>query len=140
MRAPAVFVCDLFDYVHPCRQDEMKALQRLNTAYFLTGYLGFVTTWVLSLISMILSRPSLGAAADRTKAVLQLLSPHYCFAQGLYDISNTAQGSGECGGCGGAVSRVWWCLRADCRTGACHSSASDVQSVVVHWSCSLPGR
>jgi hypothetical protein len=24
----------------------MKALQRLNTLYFLTGYLGFVTMWV----------------------------------------------------------------------------------------------
>jgi hypothetical protein len=24
----------------------MVALQRLNTAYFLTGYLGFVVTWV----------------------------------------------------------------------------------------------
>jgi len=98
----------------------MKALQRLNTAYFLTGYLGFVTTWVLSLIAMILSRPSLGAAADRTKAVLQLLSPHYCFAQGLYDISNTAQGSGERGGVGGPVSRIWWCLWAERSTGACH--------------------
>lgn len=76
-------------------QDEMKALQRLNTVYFLTGYLGFLTTWILSLIAMILGRAALGTAADRTKAVLRLISPHYCFAQGLYDISNTAQGSGE---------------------------------------------
>lgn len=72
----------------------MKALQRLNTVYFLTGYLGFLTTWILGLIATIMGKPSLGAAADRTKAVLRLLSPHYCFAQGLYDISNTAPGSG----------------------------------------------
>lgn len=74
----------------------MKALQRLNTIYFLTGYLGFLTTWILSLIATILGKPTLGAAAGRTKAVLRLLSPHYCFAQGLYDISNTAPGSGVC--------------------------------------------
>lgn len=80
---------------HCCHtQDEMKALQRLNTVYFLTGYLGFLTTWILSLIATILGRPALGTAADRTKAVLRVLSPHYCFAQGLYDISNTAPGSG----------------------------------------------
>jgi hypothetical protein len=24
----------------------MRALQRLNSAYFLTGYLGFLATWV----------------------------------------------------------------------------------------------
>lgn len=74
----------------------MKALQRLNTAYFLTGYLGFLTTWVLGLIARIMGRPGLATAAARAKGLLRLLSPHYCFAQGLYDISNTAPGSGEC--------------------------------------------
>jgi hypothetical protein len=73
----------------------MKALQRLNTVYFLTGYLGFLTTWILSLIATIMGRPALATAANRTKAVLRVLSPHYCFAQGLYDISNTAPGSGR---------------------------------------------
>lgn len=73
-------------------QDEMKALQRLNTAYFLTGYLGFTTTWVLSLIARIMAKPSLAAATDHMKMVLRVISPHYCFAQGLYDITSTYQG------------------------------------------------
>lgn len=86
----------------------MKALQRLNTVYFLTGYLGFLTTWILGLIATILARPALGAAADRTKAVLRLVSPHYCFAQGLYDITNTAPGSGVGGWVGGGRRLVAW--------------------------------
>ena len=31
-------------------QDEMKALQRLNTLFFLVGYLGFVAVWITDLI------------------------------------------------------------------------------------------
>lgn len=42
----------------PCRnlysQDEMKALQRLNTAYFLIGYLGFLATWIMDLIDAVI--------------------------------------------------------------------------------------
>lgn len=73
----------------------MKALQRLNTAYFMVGYLGFTTTWVLSLIARVLDKPELGTAADRMKALLRLLSPQYTFGQGLYDITNTYHGTGE---------------------------------------------
>lgn len=73
----------------------MKALQRLNTAYFLVGYLGFTTTWVLSLIARVMAKPALSAATAQVKGVLRVLSPHYCFAQGLYDITNTYPGAGE---------------------------------------------
>jgi hypothetical protein len=31
-------------------QDEMKALQRLNQLFFVTGYLGFLTTWIFDLL------------------------------------------------------------------------------------------
>lgn len=72
----------------------MKALQRLNTAYFLTGYLGFTTTWLLSLIARIMGKDSLAHATTQVKAALRTLSPHYCFAQGLYDITNTYNGGG----------------------------------------------
>jgi hypothetical protein len=71
----------------------MRALQRLNTAYFLTGYLGFLTTWVLGLVATILGRPALARATGRAKALLRALSPHYAFAQGLYDITATAPGA-----------------------------------------------
>eukprot|EP00878_Enallax_costatus_P019215 GHUV01020268.1.p1 GENE.GHUV01020268.1~~GHUV01020268.1.p1 ORF type:complete len:1409 (+),score=442.81 GHUV01020268.1:441-4229(+) len=75
-------------------KDEMKALQRLNTAYFLIGYLGFTATWVLSLIAKIMGKQTLAVVTGHVKAVLRVVSPHYCFAQGLYDITNTYQGAG----------------------------------------------
>jgi hypothetical protein len=76
-------------------QDEMKALQRLNTAYFLSGYLGFTATWLLGLISRILGKQGLAQATAQLKGLLRCVSPQYCFAQGLYDITSTYQGSGE---------------------------------------------
>jgi hypothetical protein len=33
-------------------QDEMRALQRLNSLYFMTGYLGFLSTWIMDIIVM----------------------------------------------------------------------------------------
>jgi hypothetical protein len=72
----------------------MKALQRLNTAYFLSGYLGFTATWMLGLIARILNKQALSQATAHLKSLLRCVSPHYCFAQGLYDITNTYKGSG----------------------------------------------
>ncbi len=67
----------------------MRALQRLNTLYFLTGYLGFVATWVMDLI-LLLARPAgLAAWNDGVKGVLRTASPHYCFARGVYDVQAT---------------------------------------------------
>lgn len=45
---PAV-PCPIIIIIINITQDEMKALQRLNTAYFLIGYLGFLVTWVRGL-------------------------------------------------------------------------------------------
>jgi hypothetical protein len=73
----------------------MKALQRLNTAYFLSGYLGFTATWLLGLIARIMGKQALAQATAQLKGLLRCVSPHYCFAQGLYDITSTYQGSGE---------------------------------------------
>ncbi|KAF8072728.1 Abca17 [Scenedesmus sp. PABB004] len=53
---------------HSAFRDEMRALQRLNTAYFLPGYLGFTATWVLGLVARVLGRPGLAAAAARARA------------------------------------------------------------------------
>ncbi|GIL83990.1 hypothetical protein Vretifemale_12715 [Volvox reticuliferus] len=76
--------------LHFLFRDEMCALQRLNTAYFLTGYLGFVTTWICDLIEMFVWPP--GALHDWNRAAkwaLRTASPHYCFARGMYDVQAT---------------------------------------------------
>ncbi|KXZ53111.1 hypothetical protein GPECTOR_7g1001 [Gonium pectorale] len=71
-------------------KDEMRALQRLNTAYFLSGYLGFLVTWVADLIALLIPRPAgLRAWNDAAKAALRTASPHYCFAKGMYDVQAT---------------------------------------------------
>ena len=73
----------------------MKALQRLNTLYFLVGYLGFIATWVCDLIASLLHPAGLATINDQLKGLLGLVSPHYCFARGVYDVQNTAsQGGG----------------------------------------------
>ncbi len=67
----------------------MKALQRLNTLYFLIGYLGFLTTWVMDLIASIMHPQHLMDISSAVKRLLRLLSPHYCFARGVYDVQQT---------------------------------------------------
>ena len=67
----------------------MKALQRLNTIYFLIGYLGFLTTWILDLIQLIVRPKGLAAWNGAAKGAMRLLSPHYCFARGVYDVQAT---------------------------------------------------
>jgi hypothetical protein len=66
-------------------QDEMKALQRLNTFYFLLGYLGFLTTWILDTISSFVHSASLAAWNSGLQRGLRALSPHYCLARGLFE-------------------------------------------------------
>jgi hypothetical protein len=66
--------------VHPARprarpaagrpQDEMRALQRLNSAYFLLGYLGFLATWV--------SQQPAASLVPRAPAACQLARPAPC--------------------------------------------------------------
>lgn len=68
----------------------MRALQRLNTTYFLTGYLGFVATWMCDLILMFVPQAASLAQWNRVvKAMLRTASPHYCFARGMYDVQAT---------------------------------------------------
>lgn len=70
-------------------QDEMLALQRLSSAYLLTGYLGFLATWILGLIDMLLHPPHVHALNTAAMRLLTALSPHYCFARGMYDVQAT---------------------------------------------------
>jgi hypothetical protein len=51
----------------------MVALQRLNTTYFLVGYLGFVATWICDLILVFTQPPRLKAANTAIKVCGSLL-------------------------------------------------------------------
>lgn len=66
----------------------MAALQRLNTIYFLVGYLGFLATWLLDVLYMFQHWSEVQALATALKAGLQATSPHYCLARGLYNIGS----------------------------------------------------
>lgn len=70
-------------------KDEMKALQRLNTLYFLVGYLGFLATWIMDLIHAFLHPPHVHQISYHLNQLLQLISPHYCFAKGIYAVQQT---------------------------------------------------
>lgn len=62
-------------------QDEMKALQRINSYSFLVGYLGFLATWIMDTIYSLLHRPGVKATDDAIKRVLRAVSPHYALAR-----------------------------------------------------------
>ena len=63
----------------------MKALQRINSVYFLAGYLGFLATWILDTIYALLHRSGVKAASEAVEAVLRALSPHYNLARSSID-------------------------------------------------------
>lgn len=62
-------------------QDEMRALQRINSVTFLAGYLGFLATFLLDTIYQLLHKAGVKATSDAVKAVLRALSPHYNLAR-----------------------------------------------------------
>ena len=70
-------------------QDEVKALSRLNIGYFLVGFLGFITTWILDMIYMYLRKAAVLKPNNFIKAVLSTFAPHYNLSRCLYDISQT---------------------------------------------------
>lgn len=62
-------------------QDEMTALQRINSYSFLLGYLGFLASWILDTIYALLHRAAVNTANNAIKSVVMLLSPHYNLAR-----------------------------------------------------------
>ena len=70
-------------------QDEVKALGRLNIAYFLVGFLGFLTTWILDMIYMFLHREGVLRPNQFIKGLFSTCAPHYLLSRCLYDISQT---------------------------------------------------
>lgn len=66
-------------------EDEMAALLRINTATFLVGFLGFLSAYILELVSRF--KPGAKQAARATKLVLRAVSPHFALARGTYEVS-----------------------------------------------------
>lgn len=64
-----------------CLQDEMLALQRINSYTFLVGYLGFLATWILDTVYSLLHRAGVKATDDGLKAGLRAVSPHFALAR-----------------------------------------------------------
>ena len=64
-----------------------NSLQVLNTFYFLVGYLGFLSTWIMDTIFTFVRNPTLDWYNGVTSHTLRALSPHFVLARGLYDIS-----------------------------------------------------
>lgn len=67
----------------------MKALGRLNIGYFLVGFLGFLTTWILDMIYMFLHKEAVRRPNQIIKGLFSTFAPHYLLSRCLYDISQT---------------------------------------------------
>lgn len=66
------------------------ALQRLNSLYFVIGYLGFLTTWIFDLVILFMHPPRLVSINSVIKRILLATSPHYAFATGMSAVAQTA--------------------------------------------------
>ena len=62
-------------------QDEMVALQRINSYSFLLGYLGFLASWILDTVYSLMHKVAVKTANDSLKSVVMVLSPHYNLAR-----------------------------------------------------------
>ena len=62
-------------------QDEMKALQWINSLLLLSGYLGFLATWILDQLYVVTHKAGLATANRITQRVLRILFPHFNLAR-----------------------------------------------------------
>ena len=68
----------------PCLQDEMKALQYINTGAFLVGYLGFLATFILDQIYLYFRVAGVVRPNNIVKHTLRTMSPHFNLARWAY--------------------------------------------------------
>ena len=59
----------------------MKALQIMNTILFLSGYLGFLASWILDMLFMFMHKPAIHKANQITQHILRTVSPHFNLAR-----------------------------------------------------------
>lgn len=62
-------------------QDEMKAMQRINSIGLLLGSVGFMATFILDTIAQLMQKKGAAHAAHATRLTLQIISPHFNLAQ-----------------------------------------------------------
>ena len=67
-----------------CLQDEMKALQYINTGAFLVGYLGFLATFILDQIYTYFRVAGVVRPNNIVKHTLRAVSPHFNLARWAY--------------------------------------------------------
>lgn len=66
---------------HLTLQDEMKALQWINSLLLLSGYIGFLATWILDIIYTLNHKSGIHLANLITQRVLRVLFPHFNLAR-----------------------------------------------------------
>lgn len=62
-------------------QDEMKAMQRINSLVLLSGYLGFLATWILDIVYLFTQKSGVHLANIITQRVLRIFFPHFNLAR-----------------------------------------------------------
>ena len=62
-------------------QDEMKALQWINSLLLLSGYIGFLATWILDIVYLLTSKSGVNLANKITQRVLRVIFPHFNLAR-----------------------------------------------------------
>jgi hypothetical protein len=59
----------------------MKAFQRINTVTFLVGFLGFLSVWILELVTQAFPLPSARRVFRISSTTLRIISPHFNLAR-----------------------------------------------------------
>ena len=59
----------------------MKALQWISSLYFLSGFLGFMATWILDVVYYVTHTAAVDTANLVTKRILRLFFPHFNLAR-----------------------------------------------------------
>lgn len=68
-------------------EDEVRAMQRLNSVYFLSGFLGFLAAWILDAIASFAGSAGARSAGAAVDCTLRMLSPHFCLARGVFAVA-----------------------------------------------------
>ncbi len=59
----------------------MKALQWINSLLLLSGYIGFLATWILDIVYLLTSKSGVKLANKITQRVLRVVFPHFNLAR-----------------------------------------------------------
>eukprot|EP00873_Tetraselmis_striata_P005020 jgi/Tetstr1/425284/TSEL_015736.t1 len=83
--------------LHFLYQDEMEAMQGINTLLTSVGVLGFLVVWILDSIYQLFMFPNVLKLVTTMKTVLRIFSPHYCMGQGIYQLASTGGNANQSG-------------------------------------------